>query len=109
MSVKNEIRQYHATRNEKHLLNAARAVHRALETGKGGYDFRTARPYRIAQVDGVEIVDFPTASPRIEESSLYQSLAALVEASGVPVGPTGQTPYAERLWRQLVWNKSALD
>lgn len=44
---------------DKHIGNAARLVAAALKRGKNGYDFRTARPYWIGQVGGVELVAWP--------------------------------------------------
>jgi len=44
---------------DKHINNIGKMIADALEKGGGGYDFRTALPYRIGHIGGVEMVFWP--------------------------------------------------
>ncbi|MBI5071707.1 hypothetical protein HZB93_02315 [Candidatus Falkowbacteria bacterium] len=46
---------------DKHIDTIGKMIADALQKGKSGYDFRTALPYYIGHVGGVEIVFWPQA------------------------------------------------
>lgn len=46
---------------DKHIDSIGRMIAAALQKGKSGYDFRTALPYKIGHIGGVEMVFWPQA------------------------------------------------